>query len=480
MNIIGRASEKENLKYHYESWRPEFIVVYGRRRVGKTYLIKEFFQERFDFYATGAINADIKQQLHNFAERLQEHSRRSISEPENWFDAFRSLREYLEGLIAKDSKMRRVIFIDELPWFDTRKSGFVSALDYFWNSWASSRPQIMLIACGSATSWMMNKIILSTGGLHNRLTGRIALQPFTLAECKDYYEANGIVMSEYQMIEAYMIVGGIPYYLSLFRRKQSLAQNINRLCFKQGGELTSEFHVLYNSVFKEADVHMRVVKALSRKNKGMTRSEISTLTNIKKGGTLTRVLLELEQCGFIRRYNPFAKKTRGALYQLVDSFSLFYLNFMDSASANDDGFWLKFLEGGAHHAWAGYAFEQVCGWHIPQIKEALGISGIIANTSGWRSTNSDPGAQIDLVIDRYDGVINLCEMKYSNDEFEITKSYDKKLREKREAFRRETKTKKALHITMITSFGLLRNEYAGNIQSEVTGEDLFRKALLYP
>jgi len=474
MDIIGRSEEIEELNYHFDSGKPEFIVVYGRRRVGKTYLIRELFQERFDFYATGAIDTNIKQQLRNFSEKLQEYSGHDIPAPANWFEAFRSLEKYLTELIARKPQKRRVIFFDELPWFDTHKSGFVSALDYFWNSWASSRHQVMLIACGSATSWMMNKIILNTGGLHNRLTGRIALQPFTLSECKSYYEANGIVMSEYQMIEAYMIVGGIPYYLSLFRRKQSLAQNINRLCFRQGGGLTTEFHVLYNSIFKEADLHIRIVKALSRKNMGLTRDEISAFAKIKKGGTLTRLLLELEQGGFIRRYRPFGKKSRGTLYQLVDPFSLFHLNFMDGASASDDVFWLKYLESGAHHAWAGYAFEQVCGWHIPQIREALGISGIIGNTSGWRSAKSDPGAQIDLVIDRGDGVINLCEMKYSNDEYEITKDYDKKLRAKREAFRKETRTKKALHITMITSYGLLQNAYAGNVQSQVTGEDLLK------
>ncbi|MDR3295096.1 MAG: ATP-binding protein, partial [Clostridiales Family XIII bacterium] len=369
---------------------------------------------------------------------------------------------------------RILVFLDELPWFDAQKSEFVSALDHFWNSFASSQPEIMLIACGSAASWMVKNLLNNTGGLHNRVTRRIVLNPFSLAECKRFFEQKGVVMSPYQIIETYMVFGGVPFYLNLISKRKSPAQNINDLCFGTDGELTGEFEVLYASLFRKAERHVSAVRALATKNKGLTRDEIAKLAKLPKGGTLSGVLKELELSGFIRVYRPFGKKARGALYQLADPFTLFHFNFMEGGKTNDESFWIHALESGGHHAWSGYAFEQVCQWHVREIKAALGISGMIADVAGWRSEKSGPAAQIDLVIDRSDGVINLCELKYANGEYTVTKEYDSKLRNKRDAFLRETKTKKALHTTFVTVYGLFRNVYAANIQSEVTADALFK------
>jgi hypothetical protein len=332
----------------------------------------------------------------------------------------------------------------------------------------------MLIVCGSATSWMINNLIKNRGGLHNRVTRRMYIEPFTLGECEAYYKANHIVMNRYQMLECYMILGGVPYYLSLLDKSNSLAQNIDALCFSPNGSMREEFSSLYASLFRNAENHIKIVEALGRKTKGLTREEIIAATKLPPGGNLTKTLEELEQCGFIRSYHAFGKKERDKLFQLVDFFSLFHLNFIRDNKYNDDRFWTNSIENARHRAWSGYAFEQVCLANIRQIKERLGIAGVLTDVSSWRSQESSPGAQIDLLIDRNDNVINLCEMKYSVAEFVIDKKYDETLRNKKAAFIRETKTRKAIHQTMVTTYGVKRNEYSGQVQSEVRMEDLFR------
>jgi len=475
MEITGREEEIRVLQECYDSGKPEFVAVYGRRRIGKTFLVKETFRDRFDFYATGIVNGAASRQLQTFTEAVNEYAQTEHGTARDWFEAFNYLKDHLKVLLSKRPNRRILVFLDELPWFDTQRSGFFSALDYFWNSFASDKPALMLIACGSAASWMVNKLIKDTGGLHNRVTRRILLMPFSLAETKRYLESNGLRLSPYQVIETFMALGGVPFYLSLLRKSKSPTQNINDLCFKSGGDLTSEFDVLYTSLFKKAKRHMQVVEALAVKNKGLTRNEIAQLSGLPNGGTLTDILDELELSGFIRSYAPFGRKTRGSLYQLVDFFTLFYFNFMKNLKANDDEFWIHVQGSGMQNAWSGYAFEQVCQWHIRQIKDALGIAGILTSVSSWRSEKSDPGAQIDLVIDRSDGTINLCEIKYVSSEYVISRDYDRKLRNKVAAFERETKTRKALHTTFITVYGLAQNEYANNVQSEVTADALFKE-----
>jgi AAA+ ATPase superfamily predicted ATPase len=470
MIIIGREEEQYRLQELFESSQPEFLALYGRRRVGKTYLVKEFFHNDFCFYVTGKQGASMREQLDAFASSLRAYGLMGQMSLKDWNDAFDSLRGMINN---SSSEGKKVIFLDELPWLATPRSGFLSSLEYFWNSWASSRPDVMLIVCGSATSWMVEKILKNTGGLYNRLTARMHLRPFTLRECEEYLKSRNVIFNRLHLIECYMVFGGVPYYLRLLDKRYDLARNIDRLCFQEYGELTNEFDILFSSLFKHPEGYMKVVKALASKNKGMAREEIIHSAGIMNGGGLTKILSELELSGFIRSYSSFGKKNKNVLYQLIDAFSLFSLRFMQGRKINDEQYWSIFTRTSAYAAWSGFAFERVVLQHIKQVKQSLGINGVLTNVSSWRSKTSKYGAQIDLVIDRADDIINLCEIKFSHDEFTIDKAYDRNLRNKRSAFLAETKTRKAIHQTMVTTYGLKRNEYAGMIQSEVTADDLF-------
>ncbi|MDR0507072.1 MAG: ATP-binding protein [Dysgonamonadaceae bacterium] len=471
MEIVGRCDDKDAMQQYFESDRPEFVAVYGRRRVGKTFLIKEFFENRFSFYISGLANATKEEQLDNFAATLNACGKTPYARAKNWLEAFRQLVHLLENDKRRNKK---VIFIDELPWFDTPRSGFITGLEWFWNVWASSRPEILLIVCGSATSWMINKLLRNRGGLHNRVTHRMLIEPFTLAECEAFFKHKKIVLERKDIVESYMIFGGIPFYLNMFEKGLSLAQNVDKLCFGKKSELKEEFSLLYFSLFKHAESYKKIVTALAKKKTGLTRAEIVVETGFADGGTLTKMLEELEQCSIICSYNAFEKKSKERIFQLVDFFSLFYLNFMKNIRQNDEHFWTNLIDNQKHRAWSGYAFEQVCLQHSAQIKQKLGISGVVTYLAAWRSKKSDLPAQVDLLIERNDGIINLCEMKYASNEFVIDKNYDKVLNNKRSTFKDETKTRKAVHITMITAYGVKHNEYWNNIQSEVTVNDLFK------
>ena len=470
MAIIGRKIEQETLKRLIESDKSEFVVVLGRRRVGKTFLIREFFNHKFAFSHTGLANSGMETQLHSFNASLNDYSTKKIPEAKTWFDSF----EQLKNLLSNSRKRgKKVVFIDEMPWIDTPRSGFLTALEHFWNGWASWQKDILLIACGSAASWIINKLLDNHGGLHNRVTQKIYLRPFTLSDCEAYCQKQHLEMSRHEIVENYMIFGGIPYYLSLMQKEYSMAQNVDHLLFSENTTLKNEFQNLYSSLFKKSENHIKIVEALSSKAKGLTRDEMISATQLPNGGSINRILVELELSGFIRRYRGYDKKIRQSLYQLVDFYTLFYFNFLKD-NTFDEHYWTNFIENARHRAWSGYAFEQVCLSHLPQIKQKLGISGVLTNTYSWISNNKENGAQIDLVIERNDRVINLCEMKFATGEFTIDKKYAENLRNKRAVFKEETKTRKTLHITMITTYGVKRNQYWGSIQSEVTVNDLFK------
>ncbi|MES2680481.1 MAG: ATP-binding protein [Bacteroidota bacterium] len=468
--LTGREKEIAILKARMASKRSEFLALYGRRRVGKTYLIRTVFEGRFTFRLTGLAQASLQDQLANFNLAMRDqHYQKKRAKAENWMKAFQQIRQVVE----KSKEKKKIIFIDELPWFDTAHSGFISALEHFWNSWASGRKDILLIVCGSAASWMINTLINNKGGLHNRVTQKIKIEPFTLKECEELLKHRKINLDQYQIIQLYMVLGGIPFYWDAIVKGLSAAQNINRLCFDPNGPLTGEFNNLFKSLFNKAERHTAIVMALAKKNKGLTRDEIRAESKLPSGGGLSRLLEELEESGFIRRYVPFGKKSRNSLYQLSDFFSLFHLKFIKGQKTFDKNHWMKMIDSPKHRAWSGYAYEQVCLAHIPQIKQALGISGIETETSSWKSLQSEDGAQIDLVIDRRDGVINLCEMKFSINPFTIDKSYAALLRNKAGTFKSETQTRKSVFITMITTFGLQTNAYSGNVQNDLKMDVLF-------
>jgi len=468
--LIGRKSEIALLHHRLRSPRSEFVALYGRRRVGKTFLVKKVFEGQFTFQLTGIAQATFKDQLLNFNMALRKQYPKAAKRMAgNWIEAFQQISEVAE----RSKQKKKIIFIDELPWFDTARSGFIQALEHFWNSWAAPRKDVLLIVCGSAASWMINSLINNKGGLHNRVTQKIKVEPFNLAECEDLLNHKKITLDKYHIVQLYMVLGGIPFYWNEIKKGLSASQNINQLCFEPNGFLMSEFNNLFRSLFTKAEKHEAIIAALAKKGKGLTREEISAETKQPTGGSLTRLLEELEESGFIRKYTPFGKKERNSLYQLNDFFSLFHTKFIKGQKKFDKNHWEKMIDDPKQRAWSGYAFEQVCLAHTQQIKKALGISGISTEESSWRSTKSKDGAQIDLLIDRRDGVINLCEMKFSTGPFTITKKYDTELRNKLTSFRTETRTKKALFLTMITTYGLQENTYSLNVQNDLKMDVLF-------
>ena len=469
--MLGREEEKRILLSLLESEKSEFVAIYGRRRVGKTYLVRETFNYNFAFQHTGLQGGSIHEQLEEFANSLIMAGMKKVKRPKSWSQAFFMLGQHLSTLPDK-----KVIFIDELPWLDTPNSKFVSALDHFWNGWATARKDIVLVVCGSATSWIMEKVVMNYGGLHNRLTEQIYLRPFTLHECEQYATQRNLGMSRRNVLETYMVLGGIPFYWDMLRKDLSWAQNIDRLFFHPNGKMRNEFEALYKSLFRYPKSYIDVVSALATKKIGMTRNEIVAALGGDSGGTLTRVLKELEQCDFIRSYNSIGKAKKESVYQLIDNFTLFYFKFMADGTINAKDYWSRVISKPIYNTWSGLAFERVCFQHIDQIKHALGISGIISNVYSWVYTSKSPdekGAQIDMLIDRDDSIINVCEMKFSQGEYELTEKYDLELRNKIGTFQTKTKTRKGLSIVMITSYGLKRNTWANGINAQITMDDLF-------
>jgi AAA+ ATPase superfamily predicted ATPase len=477
-NIIGRTKEKRELSELYHSGRPEFVVVQGRRRIGKTFLVREMFEGKFAFYHTGLSpaetkaedNATLQRQLEMFYSSLVRYGYEGIM-PKSWLQAF----DDLIGLLEKTgSDKRQLVFIDEMPWMDTPRSGFIPAFEHFWNGWGAGKCNLMLVVCGSATSWIGDKILNNKGGLFNRTTFEIRLRPFTLKECADFYKERQIVMDQYDQLQAYMIMGGIPYYMSLLRKEWSLAQNVDELFFAKDAKLRIEFDRLFNSLFANPELNKDLIRHLGKKRSGLTRTEIMEKVGLMSGGRLSDMLRMLEASDFITTCRSYKGAVRDTRYILTDAFCLFYLYFMDKNKTTNERFWQDNLHSASLNAWRGYAFERVCFSHVWQIKNALGISGVQTEVMPWRSKQQDDGAQIDMVIDRDDRVINICEMKFCRDDFTITKSYDKELRHKLELFSNETKTRKALHLTLVTTYGVSRNEYSGKVQNVVTMDDLIK------
>ena len=466
--IIGREIEQEILRQRKESDAPELIAIYGRRRIGKTFLVRRYFNDKFSFYCTGIYQGTKKEQLGEFNRQLEHYSGRKWKVAKDWFDAFAQLREYLESLAGNKPI---VVFLDELPWMDTHKSRFIKAFEYFWNSWGATNNRLKLIVCGSATTWMRENVLSDKGGLYNRTTRSIYLAPFTLHETEQYLLSRGIRWNRYQIAECYMILGGTPLYLQMLERGLSLTQNIDNLFFAQNAPLAREYDFLFRSLFNEAMVHRQIIETLASKAVGMTRLELIAAAKIEDSGLLTKALRNLTDCDFIRQYTAFGKSERGTIYQLTDLFSLFHLRYVKGYRGQDEHHWQNMIDSPSRRAWSGYSFEQLCLHHIRQIKQKLGITGVQSDVCAWKGE----GGQIDLLIDRRDQTINLCEMKFSQGEFEITKQYDEHLRNRTESFRSATKTRKALNQTFVTTYGLKRNMYSGNIQSEVLLDDLFIK-----
>ena len=407
-----------------------------------------------------------------FRRTLKEHGQKDTPELTNWGDAFSELKRFISNM----PEGKKVIFLDELPWMDAPRSGFLSELESFWNGWASARKDIVFIVCGSSTSWMVKKIIKNKGGLHNRLNHRISLKPFSLGLCEKMAQSRGLVLNRKQMLEAYMVFGGVPYYWSLLQKGASITQEIDRLIFSPDGELHDEFEMLYASLFKKPEPYIKVIELLAKKKMGMTRLELLAASGLEDNGAFSDILKDLEWCGFIRSYSMMGYKTKSEIFQLIDQYTFFYYEYIDGTRQGAN-YWRTMLGSPKYNTWCGLAFERACLWHVDQIKQKLGISGILTNEYAWRchpdESNGQRGVQIDLLIDRSDGIIDLCEMKYSNDTYAITPDYAMELSRKRSVFQSVTGTKKAVHTVMVTTDDLKQNEQLGDIQAEVTLDDLF-------
>ena len=476
--IVGREDECERLEDCLNSETAQLIIVYGRRRVGKTFLVNEFFDQRFAFKVTGAHKQPKAVQLRHFMTELNRKSEKTLPEAANWEQAFEYLREYLDQL-NKDEK--QIVFMDEMPWMDTQKSGFLAAFEWFWNDWGSAQDNLIFIVCGSASAWLDEKFSENKGGLFNRQTCRLYLKPFQLSETEEFLKRKGIMWTRYEIAECYMIMGGIPFYLNQLKNRYSLSQNIDRIFFRKQGELWDEFDHLFRTLFSNNEAYIRIAEALSKKTGGLTREEIGRETGIAVNGTLTKMLNHLISSGFVRVSTYYGKKKKDQQYQLSDPYTAFYFKYVQDHSGKDEHFWSNSTDNPSRRTWAGLAFEQLCKDHIPQIKRRLGISGVLSRDYIWY-TRGDvelgiPGAQIDLIIERRDRVINLCEMKFSVDEYLIDKAYDASLRNKMESFRRMANSKASLQITMITTYGLRKNMYSSRIQSQVVLDDLFQKII---
>lgn len=475
MEIIGREKEIRVLQECEKSEKSEFIGLFGRRRVGKTFLIREFYGDRLTFHVSGKYGAPMQEQLETFNKALKKITKKEEKAPQNWNEAFDRLQEQLEKMPKKKGK-KKILFFDELPWMATPNSNMLAALEHFWNDFAAWEHDIILIICGSATAWMVQKVVDNHGGLHNRLTKRIHLQPFTLAETEKFLTHKGVNWNRYQITECYMMMGGIPYYLDYIPTDgETPASAIDKLFFTEGGVLREEYGNLYASLFSNHAPHIAIVETLAKKNCGMTRKEIAEKAHLHENGVLTEYLDNLEACGFIRKYNMYGMTKKNTIYQLIDPYTLFYLRFIKEDISIGNNHWSLMLDNPAKRAWEGYAFEMVCMMHIDEIRHALNFGAVSCTLSSWRAkaTEEHKGAQIDIVIERRDKVINICEVKFVNDKLTITEAYEQQLRNKIEAFRAETGTKAALHLTMITTYGVKQNKHSGIITSQVTLDGLF-------
>lgn len=470
--LIGRKEERELLQEAYLSDESRFIAVYGRRRIGKTYLIRNVFDNHFFFSHAGLAKGDSKKQIKDFCLSLKEQGIMVEDDVSDWLTAF----SYLKKGVAASEEKKKVIFLDELSWMAGKRSGdFLTALESFWNGWASGRKDVLLLVSSSATSWLIDHIIHNKGGLYHRLNHAIHLLPFSLKECKEYSLVNELGYSSSQILELYMIFGGVPYYWSLLRRGYSIAQNVDSLCFYRNGELHEEFNYLYPSMFNKPEDYIQIITSIAKKKKGLTRNEIIGSTKLADNGALSKKLLELEECGFIRQYSPFGKRKKESIYQLIDNFTAFYFSMMNPRK-EDEHFYQNNYQSGLYNSFVGLSFELVCLEHVKQIKYALGIIGVTSKECSWLcledKENGISGHQVDLLIDRNDGIINMCEMKYSLAPYSLTNKDEENYRLRIADFNKVTNSKKPIMFTLISPFGVNRNSHSGIITNVINLENL--------
>lgn len=484
--IIGRKEEIRSLKEALDAKEAHFVAVYGRRRVGKTFLIREFFLNKGVYLeATGIKNAPLSRQLEHFSKVFADtfYDGAPLRPARRWDEAFELLTEQIKK-VAKSKRI--IVFLDELPWMATPRSGLIEALDYYWNRYWSTQKNLVLIVCGSAASWMLDHLIHAKGGLHNRLTKRIWLEPFTLKETQRFLEARKISLNQKQILDLYMAIGGIPYYLKEIKRGRSTGEILNELCFKKSGLLFSEFEHLFASLFDQAELNLSLVRAIAQSGNALTRKQLMQATGLSSGGTLNRKLKELEASNFIRCFIPYGNRARDRTYRVTDEYTLFYLRWIEplvmrGLFSKQESYWQKIVNTSARLVWAGHAFESVCFKHLSQIEVALGLDKIAHLSGSWHyippKRSKEEGAQIDLLFDRDDGSVTVCEIKYSDKLYVIQKSYAQALDRKIDVYCEKVRGAKAkqIFLAFISTKGVKKNMYKEDlVDAEVTLNDLFK------
>ena len=468
--LIGREKEITTLKSCLISDKSELIITYGRRRIGKTFLIREVYNNKFTFEMTGLYKGNTKDQLTNFKQQLDKTTKLFNNEkaPQNWNEAFIQLEKYLDKIKSKEKK---ILFIDEFPWIASPRSNFLMWFEHFWNSYCTKRNDIICIICGSAASYMVKNILQNKGGLHNRTTQKIKLEAFTLFETKNFLSSKKIHLEHYDILQLYMAIGGIPHYLDKVRKGESVTQNIDRLCFEQHGELVNEFQEVFSSLFEDSKTHIEVIKTLANHPNGLTKTQLLKKCNLHHSGYTSKVFNELIESGFISPFYSFRKIEREAKLRLTDEYCLFYIKFIQKHKNQGKGTWQQLSNKQSYKVWSGYTFENICLKHILPIKKALGIENVYTTHSSW----SDSEYQIDLIIERDDNRINICELKFYNTEFTIDSKYLQVLRNKISHFKEQTKTKKGVYLTMIASYGIKTNTQSLSIvENSLTAECFFK------
>ena len=468
--IVGRIAEQTALKETFENNKSELIALYGRRRIGKTFLIREFFKTSIVFEVTGLFDGNMNDQLDNFTKELKKRTKKfDLDVPNSWLDAFTNLEAYIDSLKGEKKK---VIFIDEFPWIATAKSKFLMAFENFWNTYCTKRDDLIVVICGSAASYMVQKIINNKGGLHNRISRKIRLLPFNLRETELFLIKNDVKYTRYDIIQIYMVLGGVPHYLEKLQKGLSVPQNIDILCFNKDGILNNEFNQLYVSLFDDSERHMKIIKTLASSNKGFTRNELINKSGIPSGGDFSLKLEELMESGFVTEYPYYQNKKQLTLYRLSDEYSKFYLKFIDSNKNGGEGTWQRLSTSQSYVSWSGFVFETLCLKHIYQIKKSLRIDAIYSTSSSWFNEN----AQVDLLIDRDDNVMNLCEIKFYNAPYTIDKRYYLNLKNKVSELKKDTNTRKNIFITLVTTYGVNENKYSKElVQNNLNMDTLFIK-----
>lgn len=482
--LIAREKEITVFENILNTKTAQLIALYGRRRIGKTYLVREFFNSKkiVFFEVIGLKNGDMQQQLKIFTDSISKtfFEDTPLAAPENWQKAFELLTKQIDK-ISKNKKI--VLFFDELPWLATKRSQLLENFDHFWNSLWSQRKNLIIVLCGSAASWMLENLINAKGGLHNRITKSILLKPFTLGQTKQYLESLGFKLSLKNILDIYMMTGGVPFYLQELKKSYSIAQNINQLCFQEDGILNKEFERLFKALFDEDETNKLLITAIAKYHKGITREKITTEIKMSSGGTLNKRLEELEAAGFIKSYVPYGYHKREKFYRVIDEYALFYLKWIESLNTRGFGAsenqWQALMQTPAYHVWSGYAFESVCFKHIDQIIAGLKLKASVVGLSSWRYLPKEgserSGAQIDLLIERNDDAFTVCEIKYSNKEFVLDKNTAKDIANKISVFEEKTKTQKQIFVALITTLGMKPSIWSEElVQQWLTLEDLFQ------